>query len=288
MGKSVIALVAVAAALVAPSSLAQVVLSKSVFHTVDLPSNTTRSLLVSCPRAYVAARAGISNPAPGVTLLGMRPFGVAGYRFRFGNPAANADQHVTVVAACRSLAFKSATRLKVTPVQMRVKVPGGQLRPAALPCPSNTLPAGWGGDIALAHGARGYVPGAATRVSLRTVSMGLGGFSFSLRNTGTKAQSVILYGTCLTVLRPAGTSRGRLQVRITTFPVLLQPGSRRVVRSCATGWVSLAAGYVLRSPATTIDGVAAIGASGRWWVASDAEGQAAADLKLVCARLSLN
>jgi hypothetical protein len=287
MNKWVIALVAAAAALVAPSSLAQVVLSKSVFHTVDLPSSTIRSVLVSCPRGYVAASAGISNPAPGVTLLSIRPWGVGGYRFRFGNPAANADQQVTVVAACRSFAFKSAARLKVAQVQMRVKVPGGQLKPAALPCPSNTLPAGWGGDIAPAHSARGSVPSAA-RMSLRTVSMGLGGFSFSLRNTGTKTQSVTLYGTCLTALSPVGTSRERLRVRITTFPVLLQPGSRRVVRSCATGWVSLAAGYVLRSPATTIDGVAAVGASGRWWVASDAEGQAAADLKLVCARLSLN
>ena len=285
MGKWVIALVAVAAALVAPSSLAQVVLSKSVFHTVDLPSNTTRSVLVSCPRGYVAASAGISNPAPGVTLLSIRPWGVAGYRFRFGNPAANAEQQVTVVAACRSFAFKSAARLKVAQVQMRVKVPGGQLKPAALPCPSNTLPAGWGGDIAPAQSARGSVPSAA-RMSLRTVSMGLGGFSFSLRNSGTKTQSVTLYGTCLTALSPAGTSRERLRVRITTFLVLLQPGSRRVVRSCATGWVSLAAGYVLRSPASTIDGVAAIGASGRWWVASDAEGQSSVDLKLVCARLT--
>jgi len=285
MGRWVIALVAVAAALVAPSSLAQGVISKSVFHTVDLPSNTIRRVLVSCPRGYVAASAGISNPAPGVTLLSIRPWGVAGYRFRFGNPAANADQQVTVVAACRSFAFKSAARLKVAQVQMRVKVPGGQLKPAALPCPSNTVPAGWGGDIAPAHSARGSVPSAA-RMSLRTVSMGLGGFSFFLRNTGTKAQSVTLYGTCLTALSPAGTSRERLRVRITTFPVLLQPGSRRVVRSCATGWVSLAAGYVLRSPATTIDGVAAIGASGRWWVASDAEGQSSVDLNLVCGRLS--
>jgi hypothetical protein len=285
MGKWVIALVAVAAALVAPSSLAQVVLSKSVFHTVDLPSNTTRSVLVSCPRGYVAASVGISNPAPGVTLLSIRPWGVAGYRFRFGNSAANADQQVTVVAACRSFAFKSAARLKVAQVQMRVKVPGGQLKPAALPCPSNTLPAGWGGDIAPAHSARGSVPSAA-RMSFRTVSMSLAGFSFSLRNTGTKTQSVTLYGTCLTAVSPAGTSRERLRVRITTFPVLLQPGSRRVVRSCATGWVSLAAGYVLRSPATTVDGVAAIGASGRWWVASDAEGQSSVDLKLVCGRLS--
>jgi hypothetical protein len=285
MGKWVIALVAVAAALVAPSSLAQVVLSKSVFHTVDLPSNTTRSVLVSCPRGYVAASVGISNPAPGVTLLSIRPWGVAGYRFRFGNSAANADQQVTVVAACRSFAFKNAARLKVAQVQMRVKVPGGQLKPAALPCPSNTLPAGWGGDIAPAHSARGSVPSAA-RMSFRTVSMSLAGFSFSLRNTGPKTQSVTLYGTCLTAVSPAGTSRERLRVRITTFPVLLQPGSRRVVRSCATGWVSLAAGYVLRSPATTIDGVAAIGASGRWWVASDAEGQSSVDLKLVCGRLS--
>jgi hypothetical protein len=285
MGKWVIALVAVAAALVAPSSLAQVVLSKSVFHTVDLPSNTTRSVLVSCPRGYVAASVGISNPAPGVTLLSIRPWGVAGYRFRFGNSAANADQQVTVVAACRSFAFKNAARLKVAQVQMRVKVPGGQLKPAALPCPSNTLPAGWGGDIAPGHSARGSVPSAA-RMSFRTVSMSLAGFSFSLRNTGTKTQSVTLYGTCLTAVSPAGTSRERLRVRITTFPVLLQPGSRRVVRSCATGWVSLAAGYVLRSPATTIDGVAAIGASGRWWVASDAEGQSSVDLKLVCGRLS--
>jgi hypothetical protein len=285
MGKWFIALVGVAAALVAPSSLAEVVLSKSVFHTVDLPSNTTRSVLVSCPRGYVAASVGISNPAPGVTLLSIRPWGVAGYRFRFGNSAANADQQVTVVAACRSFAFKNAARLKVAQVQMRVKVPGGQLKPAALPCPSNTLPAGWGGDIAPAHSARGSVPSAA-RMSFRTVSMSLAGFSFSLRNTGTKTQSVTLYGTCLTAVSPAGTSRERLRVRITTFPVLLQPGSRRVVRSCATGWVSLAAGYVLRSPATTIDGVAAIGASGRWWVASDAEGQSSVDLKLVCGRLS--
>lgn len=286
MGKWVIALVAGAAALVAPSSLAQGVLSRSVFHTVDLPSNTIRSVLVSCPRGYVAASAGISNPAPGVKLLSIRPLGIAGYRFRFGNPAASAGQRVTVVAACRSLAFESAARLKVAPVQMLVTVPGGQLKPVALPCPSNTLPAGWGGDIALAHSARGYVPGPASRLSLRRVSMGLGGFSFSLRNSGTKAQSVTLYGSCLTALRPAGTSRERLHVRITTFPVLLPPGSRRVVRSCATGWVSLAAGYVLRSLATTIDGAAAIGASGHWWVASDAEGQSSIDLKLVCARLS--
>ena len=288
MGKWVIALVAVAAALVAPSSLAQVVFARSVFHSQDLPSNTIRSVVVSCPGGYVAASAGISNPAPGVMLLTIRPLGATGYKFRFGNPAANADRRVTVVAACRRLAFKGTTRLKVTPVQKTVMVPAGQLKPAALPCPPNTLPAGWGGDIAPAHSARGYVPGAAARVSVRAAAMNLGGFSFALRNIGTKAQSTTVYGTCVTALRPAGASRERLQVRITTFRTILHPGNQRVVRRCATGWVSLAVGFVLRSPATTIDGAAAVGASGRWWVASDAEGQSAADLKLVCARLSRN
>ena len=92
MGKWVIALVAVAAALVAPSSLAEVVFARSVFHSQDLPSNTIRSVVVSCPGGYVATSAGISNPAPGVMLLTIRPLGATGYKFRFGNPAANADQ----------------------------------------------------------------------------------------------------------------------------------------------------------------------------------------------------
>jgi hypothetical protein len=288
MGRWVIALVAVAAGLAVPSSLAQVVLAQSVFHAEDLPSNTIRNFVVSCPRGYVAVSAGISNPAPGVTLLSIWPSGVTGHKFRFGNPVTNPDQQVTVVVACRSLVFKGATRLKATPVQTKVTVPAGQLEAAALPCPPHTLPAGWGLDIAPGHGGQRYVPGAAARVSLRKASMHLGGFSFSLRNSGTKAQSVTLSGTCLTALRPAGASRERLFVRITTFRVPLHPGSQRVVRGCATGWVSLAAGYVLRSPATTIDGAAAIGTGGRWWVASDAEGQSTADLTLVCARLSRN
>jgi hypothetical protein len=288
MGRSVIALAAVAAGLAAPSSLAQVVLAQSVFHTEALPSNTIKSFVLSCPRGYIAASAGISNPAPGVTPLSIWPSGVNGYKFRFGNPGTNPDQQVTVVVACRSLVFKGTTRLKVTPVQVKLKVPAGQLKAAALPCPPNTLPAGWGADIAPMHSGQRYVPGAAARVSLRRVSMHLGGFSFSVRNGGMKTQSVTLHGTCLTALRPAGALRERLHIRITTLRVPVHPGSQRIVHACATGWVSLAAGYVLRSPATTVDGAAAIGTAGRWWVASDAEGQSTADLELVCARLSRN
>jgi hypothetical protein len=275
MSRWVIALVAVAAVLAAPSSLAQIVLARSVFDTQDLPSNTIRNIAVSCPRGYVAASAGISKPAAGVNLLSIRPSGAIGYRFRFRNPAANPEQQVTVVAACRSLALKGATRLKATAVRVKVNVPAGRLKAAALPCPSSTLPAGWG------------YAGAAARVSLRRVSLHPGGFSFSLRNSATKAHSVTLYGTCLTALRPPGASRERLHVSFTTFRAPLHSRSQRVVRSCARGWVSLAVGYVLLgSPAATIDGAAAIGAGGRWSITNAAESQSNAALTLVCAQLS--
>jgi hypothetical protein len=284
MGKWGIALVVVAAVLSAPSSLAQVVLAQSVFHAANLPSNTVRTFTVTCAAGYVAVSAGVSSPARGATLLGIRPRGLAAYTFRFGNPATNPNQQVKVVVACRRLFFKP-TRLKATPLQVKVKVPAGKLTAVGFLCPPGTAPAGWGDDLAPVR-SHNYVPGAAARMSVRRASMHLRGFSFSLRNSGSKAQSVTLYGTCLTALRPAGASRERLYVRITTFRVPLQAGSQRVVQRCPAGWVSLAAGYALRSPATTIDGAAAIGRHGRWWIASDAEGQPTADLQLVCARVS--
>lgn len=285
MGRWVIALVAVAAGLAAPSSLAQVVLSKSVFHTANLPSDALTTFTVTCPRGYIAGSAGISTPAPGVTLLGIRPAGARTFTFRFGNPVTNPDQQVTVVVSCLKFASKMPIRLKVSPVQLKVTVAPSRPNSAALLCPPDTSPAGWGEDIAPVRSGQGYLPGAAARVSLRKVSMDLGGFSFSLRNSGTKAQSVTLYGTCVTALRSPEASRERLHVRITTFRTPLQPGNRRIAESCSTGWVSLTAGYALRSPLTTIDGVAAIGTGARWWVASDAEGQTTVDLQLVCARL---
>lgn len=273
MGRSVIVLVAVAAALAAPSSLAQVVLGRSVFRAAILPSSTVRAFAVTCPAGYVGVSAGVSRPAPGASLLSLRPSGLSGYTFRFGNPVANPDRQVKVVVACRRFSSKLSTRLKVTFSQTRVKVPAGKLAVSGIVCPPSTGPAGWGFDL----------PGAAG-VSVRKASMHLRGFSFSLRNSGPKARSVTLYATCLTALRPAGTSRERLHVRITTFRVPLQTGTQRVVRSCPAGWVSLAAGYALRSPVTTIDGAAAIGQGGRWWIASNSMGRLTADLQLVCGR----
>jgi hypothetical protein len=274
MGRSVIALVVVAAALAAPSSLAQVVLAQSVFRAASLPANTNRAFTVRCPAGYVAVSAGVSSPAPGATLLGIRPSGLAAYTFRFGHPVTNSGQQVKVVVACRRFSSKLSTRLKVTPLHWRVKVPAGKLAVTGVVCPPSTGPAGWGFDV----------PEAAGRVSVRKASMDLRGFSFSLRNSGPRTRSVTLYATCLTAFRPAGTSREQLHVSIRTFRVPLQAGSQRVVRNCPAGWVSLAGGYALRSPLTTIDGVAAIGQRGRWWIGSNSKGRPTADLQLVCGR----
>jgi hypothetical protein len=284
MSKWVIVLVAVVAALAAPSSLAQVVLAQSVFRTANLPSNTLRTFPVTCAAGYLAVSAGVASPAPGATLLGIRPSGLAAYTFRFGNPVTNSGQQVKVVVACRRFFFKPPTRVKVTPLRLKVKVPAGKLTVAGLPCPPRTAPAGWGHDITSVQSRS--APGVGARVTVRKASIHLRGYSFSVRNSGATAQSVTLYGTCLTALRQVGAPRERLLVRITTFYAQLQGASKRVVHNCPTGWVSLAAGYALRSPVTTIAGAAAIGRGGRWWITSDADRRTAADLQLVCARLS--
>jgi hypothetical protein len=285
MGKWVIVLVAAVAALVAPSSLAQGVLSKSVFHTASLRSNTLTAFTVTCPRGYLALGAGISRPASGVTLVGIRPAGARTFTFRFGNPPTNPAQHVTVAVSCVKFPSKALIRPKVVPVRSKLTVAPGRAKAAALLCPLGAFPAGWGADLAPVRSQHGYLPGPAGRVSVRKALMHLRGFSFSLRNRGVKAQSVSLYGTCLAAVRSAGASREKLHVRIITFGRPVQPGSQRIVKRCPTGWISLTAGYGLRSPVTTINGAAAIGAGGRWWLASDAVGSTVVDVQLVCARI---
>lgn len=287
MGRWVIGLFVVAAALAAPASLAQVVLGPSVYHSADLPSNTITTFTVTCPPGHMAVSAGISNPAPGVTLLSIRPVGLRAYTFRFGNPVTNPDQQVTAVVACRTIGLSAKARfqLKLKPLQLKVKLPPGKLTAADLLCPPNMTPAGWGEDIAPVQSEQSYIPVGTAQLSVRKASMDLRGFSFSVRNSGRKTQSVVLYGSCITVVRAASATALRLHVKITTFRTLLHPGGQKLSRGCPSGWVSLAAGYALRSPVTTIDGAAAIGAAGRWWVTSDSVGSTEADLQLGCARL---
>ena len=281
-------LVAVAAALTAPSSLAQVVLAPALFHSQTLPANAITSFGVSCAPGYVATSAGISNPAPGVTLLSVRPAGLRAYRFRFGNPATNGAQRVTVVLSCRKLsssARKPGPTLKQRPVRFTAEVAPGRSSAVEFVCPSRTAPAGIGFDRSPLQRGQAYNPGAAARISVRKASMHLGGFSFVVFNGSARAQKVVLYGNCLTVVRPADARPERLAIKITTFRDLARPGTQQFTHVCPKGWISLAAGYAVRSAQHTVQGAAAIMTGGRWSVINDAQTASIVDLQLVCAVL---
>jgi hypothetical protein len=276
-------LIVIAAGLAAPSSLAQVVLSPSVFHSQDLPANATTAFTVACAQGYLATSAGIANPAPGVTLLSIHPAGFRAYAFRFGNSADNSDQKVTVVVACRKISSsgsKPRIVLRQRLVQSRVILPAGKLSAVGLACPANTAPAGRGFDLTLSQPGNLGSP-----LSFRKNVMHLHGFSFSVLNKGARARAIVLYGNCLTVLRVAGAKRQQLGIKITTFRDLVDPGSQSIAHRCPSGWVSLAAGFSLRSRQQTVRGAAAITLSGKWSVENDAKLAAIVDLQLACGSL---
>jgi hypothetical protein len=275
MRRWVIVPVAVAAALAAPSSLAQVVLAPAVFRSHDLPAAATTAFAVTCPRGYVATSAGVSEPASGVTLLDLWPRGLGTYSFRFGNPAGNATRRVTVSVACRkadSADRRARVALRQRPVRFAATIPAGTGKAVEFVCPSHTVPAGIG-----------FVR--AESVGIRRATMHAGGFSFVVFNNGTRTRKVVLYGNCLTVLHPAELRTEELAFKITTYRDLVEPGTQRISHACPRGWVALGAGFTLRSPSHSVQGAAALVTGGRWWVENDGQAASVTELQLVCAVL---
>jgi hypothetical protein len=276
MGRGVIALLAAGVALAAPAHALreQVVAARTVLATHRLPEKTVSSFTVACRTGYVASSAGVSRPAPGTSVLAIRPVDVRAYRFRIGNPADNGRQRVTVALACLGLAPADTTRysLRLTTVKKQAVAPGRKVTGRSLTCPAGTVPAGGGMELDRS-------------LALRRLTSSLSRFSFSAQNAGPQARRVVFYGNCLTLARAADAPRRRLHVNVSTFRVQVRPGSQTVGRSCRSGWLPLAAGYELRSKLTQVDGAAALGAGGRWSVTSDAELATTADLQLACGRL---
>ena len=287
MGRWVIALIAGAALVAAPSASPQIVVAQTVFHRADLPSNAITGLNVTCPPGYVAVSGGNSTAAPGVTTLSIRPVGLRTYAFRFGNPATNPRQHVTVAVACRRVRVRRGTSpfLKLTPLKLRsVQVQPASQKAASLGCPSGTVPVGTGFDLDPARGkALGRFSG--TALSIRQQTQTLHGVAFTLRNTGSRARPVALYGTCLTVVRPPGAASERLLLKILTETTPIHPGAQVVKHSCPRGWTALATGFAVRS-SLSVDGSAAVGGVGKWSLTNSADSAALADLQLLCGRLS--
>ena len=287
MGRWVIALIAVAALVAAPSATPQIIVAQTVFHTADLPSNAITGFTVTCPPGYVAVSAGVSNPAAGVTTLSIRPIGFRGYAFRFGNPVTNPHQRVTVAVSCRRIRVGAGTApyLKLKLLKLRpFKVKPASQKAASLSCPPGTVPAGTGFDLDPARGkALGRFSG--TALSVRRQTQTLHGVAFTLRNGGSQARPVGLYVTCLTVVRPRGASNERLLVKIVTDTTPIHPGSQAVKHPCPRGWTALATGFAIPS-SLALDGSAAVGRAGRWSLTNRGDSAALADLQLLCGRLS--
>jgi hypothetical protein len=266
--------VAVAAALAAPSSLAQVVLAPAVFRSHDLRAAASTAFAVTCPRGYIATSAGVAEPASGVTLLDLRPRGLGTYSFRFANPAGNGARRVTVSLACRKADSDRRARvaLRQRPVRFAATIPAGTAKAAEFVCPSHTVPAGVGFERA-------------GSIGIRRATMHAGGFSFVVFNNGPRARKVVLYGNCLTVLHPAELRTEELAFKITTYRDLVEPGTQRISHACPRGWVALGAGFALRSPSQSVQGAAALATGGRWWVENDGQAASVAELQLVCAVL---
>lgn len=280
-------LFAAGALVAAPAAISQVVLAPTVYHSASLPSDSITTFTVTCPPGYFAVSAGVSTAAPGVTTLSIRPASARAFVFRFGNPSTNPHRTVTVAVACRKVkAASGKPRLKLVRLKTKpVVVPVEGQKQVVIQCPKGTIPAGGGVDLAPPKG-KALAGFGGSPLELRSQSSGLKRFGFDLRNTDSKPHAAVLYGNCVTLVRPAGSGPGRLQVKVTTETAPVQPGSHTVKRSCSPGWVALATGYTLTGPKLTLGASAAVGRAGKWTIENDGTGQGFAKLQLTCARVA--
>jgi len=285
MGRWVIALVAGGIVLVAAAAWAQtgqVVLAPTVFASHRLPSDAITGFTVSCRPGYVAVSGGVSSPGAGATLLSIRPVGLSGFTFRFGNPVANDPTRVTVAVACRKIT--GGPVLKLRRVKTRVVVRPGTQKSGTLACPPNSIPAGAAVDLDPAR-AKSVDSFSGGDLSLRATTATPRAFQFRIANTGERAHNTIVAGDCATVGLVSLVEHARLSTKTTTYTDVVTPGRHHFRHRCRRGWISLGTGYTLTSGSLQLEGTAAIGTAGRAWVRNNAASPLAVQLQVVCARI---
>jgi hypothetical protein len=287
MGRAAAAF-ASAAIFVVPSVLAQTVLAPTILRSTTVPSSAVKTFTVSCPSGYVAASGGLSSAAPGIAVLRAEPAGTSAFAFRLGNPAGNPARRALVAVACRRLRAPTSggATFRLKPLRPgSLVISPGTLRSAALNCPSGTVAAGAGVDLAPSS-QRGTTGFTGTRLSVRRITVGLRSFAFAVRNSGGTSRRVVLSGNCITVVSKLGARREQLRVNVTTFTGLVGPGRRSITRRCPAGWFSLASGYSLPASSLALQGSAAVAGGGRWTVVNAGGDSARLVLQLVCGRLA--
>jgi hypothetical protein len=260
--------------IVAASATSQVVVGRTVLRAIKVPAGAARSVSVSCPAGYFAVSAGPAKAGEGIRELKARPLSLRTFAFRLAN-AGEADQRVTVAAACRRVraAGANAPYLKLAAKRrVTLKVAASSQRQAHFTCPSGTLPAAAGFDL-----GRG--------LSIREETQDLHVLTIAASNTGAAPRSASFYASCLTVVHPAGARAAQLQVSLATDSAPIHNGSQVVTRVCPRGWLSLAAGYSVPA-GVELNGAAAVGRTARWSLTNPAEKPLLADLQLACARIT--
>ena len=127
------------------------------------------------------------------------PAGASAVSLRLANRTGD-PQFVSVAATCLGLpGGRSAPLLRASRVQRKISVAGGAQRQAGLGCPAGTVAAGAGFAIS--------GPALQVRESTRSVNR----FSFTVENDSARARPAVLYGTCLTLVRPSGLASGAAQ-----------------------------------------------------------------------------
>jgi hypothetical protein len=263
-----------AALVVAPAALPRNGTASRVVRFVNVPAGAAKTATVSCPAGSVAASAGVQSPGMTRTLA-IRPPGARAFAIRLSNSGANPPQRTSVAVSCLRLpSGVDAPHFQARQVHSkRLAVPAGGQKQASLGCPSGTLAAGAGFDFSGAP------------LELRRSTRTLNRFSFTVRNGGGRAWTAVLYGTCLTLLRPPGSRHVSLRERVITTTTPLPPGDQTVNQACPSGWFGLATGYSL-PPSGTVSGSVALPAGGRWTLTNPLTKPVLADLQLACGRVA--
>ncbi len=285
MGRWVIALVAAGVVLVAAAARAQtdqVVLAPTVFASHNLPSDAITGFTVSCPAGYVAVSGGVSSPGPGATLLSVRPVGLTGFTFRFGNPVTNDATRVTVAVACRKITGGPVLKLKR--VKTRIVVKPGTQKSGTLACPPNSTPAGAAVDLAPGQ-AKSVDAFSGGPLSVRATTATLHAFQFRVANSGDRPHGAVVKGNCATVGLVPHVEHAKLTTRITTYTNVVNSGRHQFWHGCRRGWVALGTGYVLTSGSLRLEGAAAIGTAGQARVRNTAASPLTVRLQVVCSRV---
>jgi hypothetical protein len=274
LGRWIVTLTAAAALVVVPSALPKGASARNVARSFTLGTGAVKSVTVRCPRGWVAASGGIRSAGDGTATLAIRPAGGQAVSVRLANRAGNPPQRATVAASCLGLpGGRSAPYYKASHVQRKISVAGAAQKQAGLRCPAGTVAAGAGFAVS------------SPTLQVRQSTSTLNRFSFTVENVSVRARAAVLYGTCLTLVRPPGARSLRLNVRVITTTTPLPPGDRVVNEACPRGWFGLATGYSLSASVKLAGSIASPG-GGRWSLTNPASKPLLADLQLTCARVA--